>query len=183
MQPTGAPFPYRRSQPGIPVPSSDSRHDVRAFGRAYENRVQGNLLAAAELRRGLERDGVVPFDQVAENLNARFLPLQVLQATYIEKIEAFGSAGAKLLIRSNPRRMSYVIANFLGRNLMMLSFDKPYPLDAGIGAGIPIGGCYPNATSQVEINDIWVFCNDPTESFPIWVLGCESGIAIAGNRR
>ena len=175
-------LPLQRQQP-IPYLAPSAAHDPRGFGQGYRPDMEGDQFAQEITRRGLAR-GVVPLDAVLDDLDARNLPPQLKQATYLAVIPAFGVPGSVRLIPQNPRRrFSFLVSNYLGKNNVLFSYGRPIDTGAGVGAGIPIGNYYQEANGAVSIDDIWVFCNDNSETYPFTMLGYEGGIEIVGNRR
>jgi hypothetical protein len=170
----------------VPV-SPFAAHDPRGFGRGYSGAAQGDQIAPEQVRRAIARNGVVPFAEVQDEITAHNLPPQLVQSSNFVMLTAWGAAGAQLIIPKNPRRMSYLVSNFIGANLLMFSYDKPMDIGGNVGAGIPIGGYYQESNGSVNIDDIWVFCNDSTEDFTthggLWVLAYEGAISVAGNTR
>jgi hypothetical protein len=172
-------------QPPAPVArlSPGARYDSRGFGgRAYSPAIQADEASQQQVTDATRR-GVAPLSEIIDNLDARNLPPQLVQASMFAKIPVFGVPGAQLLIPKNPRRrFSFIVSNFTNRNLILFSYDKPFNSGGNIGAGIPIGACFEETNGSVSINDIWVFCNDPNETYPIWILGYEGGISNVGNK-
>jgi hypothetical protein len=93
------------------------------------------------------------------------------------------------LIDKNLRRQAWQVSNFmLGGGDIVYSFDSPkqvgitaggVPIFAGIS--LAIGESDEETNGSVTINDIWVTCNDSTATFPIFVLGYEGILSLAGN--
>lgn len=168
----------------IPRLAPGQAHDSRGYPPGYQGNVQQDIIDLENMRRGLAADGVVSFADLINDLDARNLPPQLKQATFLAVIPAFGVPGAVKLIPQNPvRRFSFVVSNFLGKNLVLFSYGKPVDTGAGVGAGLPIGNYYQEQNGAISIDDIWVFCNDPNESYPFTMLGYEGGISVAGNKR
>jgi hypothetical protein len=171
-------------QPTVPRMVPGAVSDSRGFGRAYSGFAQPDQIALETVRRNVA-NGVAPFASVIDELTAHNLPPQFAQATFLAIIPSVGVPGAQLLIPKNSRRrQSFIVSNFLGRNNVLFSFDKP--IDIGTtnhtGAGIPMGNYYQETNGAVSINDIWVFCNDPGESYPFYMLGYEGGMAPGSNQ-
>ena len=175
----------RYPQQNIPFLPQGEGKDPRAFGQRYSGYMQPDEIALAAVADNVA-NGLVPFDQIVEDLTAHNLPPQLIQGTTLVQIPAVGVPGAQLLIPKNPtRRQSFSVSNFLGRNNVLFSFDKPINVGLGnnLGAGIPIGNYYQETNGAVSTNDIWVFCNDPTETYTgFFILGYEGGIALTGNK-
>ena len=167
---------------GIPSPGNAGRNPA-GFAQGYSPRVQGDELAGQNIRRQEFEQGVIPLDEMIDRVDARNLPPQLVQSSFLVVITQWGYAGAQLLIPKNPRRKAYLVSNFLGSNLLMFTWDAPVNSGANVGAGVPIGGYFQESNGSITINDLWVFCNDPAETFPMTVLGYEGEISIAGNPR
>lgn len=166
----------------IPDQAPGSQHDARGYSPGYRGDWQMDQVTNEATRRGLAR-GVAPLANVLDALDARNLPPQLKQATFLAVIPVFGVPGAQRLIPQNPtRRFSFLISNFLGKNLVLFSYGKPVDTGGGVGAGVPLGNYYQEQNGAISIDDLWVFCNDPGESYPFTILGYEGGISIAGNR-
>src|SRR5262249_6310977 len=110
---------------------------------------------------------------------------QLIQASFYAVIPAYGVSHAQLLIPKNPLRWSFLVANYRLRNLVLFSFDMPIgdPDGGDLGAGIPMGAYYQEANGSVSTNDIWVWCNDPAETYPFQVMGYQGQISLTGNRK
>lgn len=175
----------RTPQPGIAYLPPFSEHDPRAFGRPYDGFRQPDEIALAQAAENAA-NGVVPFDQVVDDLTAHNLPPQLVQASFLGQITQVGVPGAIRLIPKNPtRRQSFAVSNFLSRSTVLFSYDKPINVGLGnnLGAGIDIGLYYQETNGAVSTNDIWVFCNDPAENYSgFFILGYEGGIALTGNK-
>lgn len=172
----------RTGQGPVPRLAPGELHDPRGFSPAYRPDMQADEISNEEIRRGVAR-GVVPFPTLLDDLDAKNLPPQLKQATFLAVISRFGVAGAVRLIPQNPtRRFSFVVSNFLGKNLVLFSYGKPIDTGSGIGAGLPIGNYYQEQNGAISIDDIWVFCNDAGESYPFTMLGYEGGISVTGNK-
>jgi len=174
--------PFQRQAP-IAYLAEPESHDPRGYGQGYRPDYEADQFHQERVRRALAA-GVVPLDLVLDALDAHNLPPQLKQATYLAIIPSFGVAGSQRLIPQNPRkRYSFLVSNFLGRNNVLFSYGRPVDTGAGVGAGIPIGNYYQEANGAVSIDDIWVFCNDPGETYPFTMLGYEGGIEVVGNKR
>lgn len=168
----------------IPRLAPGAAHDPRGYSPGYQGNVQQDIVDVENVRRGLAQAGVVSFPDLIDDLDARNLPPQLKQATFLAVITQFGVPGAQRLIPQNPtRRFSFVVSNFLGKNNVLFSYGKPVDTGAGVGAGLPIGNYYQEQNGAISIDDIWVFCNDTGESYPFTLLGYEGGISVAGNKR
>jgi hypothetical protein len=182
MAPRHAPLPAFPQQP-LPYISDASRRDPRAFGRAFDPSRSGDEIAQQNVRRQIAR-GVTPLEDVIDDLDARNLPPQLWQTPFPGFIKAYGVAGAILLIPANPaRRFGFTLSNFTGANLVMFSYGAPIDMGGGVGLGIPVSPCFGETNGSISVNDIYMFCNDSTETYPIAVGGWEGGISISGNRR
>jgi hypothetical protein len=171
-------------EPNIPAAGVNQRHDPRAFAQGFSSQVQGDVVAMHNARRNLA-GGIVPLSEVVQNLTALNLPPQIIESSFHATISAFGWSKRQLLIPKNPQRMAWLISNYQSCNLVLFSYDQPFISPAGgdLGAGVVFGNYYQEANGSVSTNDIWVWCNDPAEAYPINVLGYEGGIAPSGNRR
>jgi hypothetical protein len=169
-------------QPGMPRMAPETANDARGFGRAFSNHAQPDQIAMQRVRADVA-GGVTPFSAVLDDLTAHNLPPQFAQASFFAIIPKFGVAGAQLLIPKNSRRrQSFIVSNFLQRNNVLFSFDAPMDTGAGVGAGIVLGAYYQETNGSVSINDIYVFCNDPNETYPFFILGYEGGMAPGSNQ-
>jgi hypothetical protein len=180
---------WQTPQPAVPYLPPAGRHDPRGFGMPYDGTRQPDQVQRMAVADAVAA-GLVSFEDVLNDLTAHNLPPQLLESSFLVQIPAVGVAGAQLLIPKNPtRRMSFSVSNFLQRNNVLFSFDKPICVGdlngagSNTGAGIPIGLYYQETNGAVSVNDIWVFCNDPAEIYTsFFILGYEGGIALTGNK-
>jgi hypothetical protein len=171
----------------MPRLAPSAQHDARGFGPGYDNYLQPDQLNMQAVRERVAR-GVAPLGDVLDDLAAQNLPPQLKQGSFLVSIPSAGTPGAQLLIPQNPqRRMSFLVANFLGAADILFSYGRPQNCGnqngvQNLGAGVPVGNYYQEANGSASIDDIWVFCNDPLGNYPIQILGYEGGLSIAGNK-
>jgi len=171
----------QRAAQNYPYLANEARRDARGFGQGYRPDVLGDERAINEMQQRAAR-GVVPFEDVIARLDNPNLPPGVKQGSFLAQINAFGTDGAVRLIPMNPFRKGLLISNFIGANLILFSFGQPINTGTGIGAGVPLTPCYQETNGTISIDDIWVFCNDSTVDFPLYVLGYEANPSVAGSK-
>lgn len=153
-----------------------------AAGQRDQRRAAADQIAPEVIRQGVEH-GIEPLENVIDRLSLEALPPQLVQSSYLVRIESVGASGAVLLIPRNPRRLSYIISNFQFSQAIIFAFGKCIDNGANEAAGVAVGPYFMETNGSVSTDDIWVACNDSTETFPITILGYEGGISVAGNRQ
>lgn len=125
-------------------------------------------------------NGMLPYECVIKLMQAKNSPPQVRQSSYTCILTAANTP--VLLIPTNNKRLGFVIANVAEKSIAF-SYDAPKTVTIGAGnisAGIPIPtlGFFIESNGLASVNDIYVFSNDATMTYPTTVLGFEAVVTI-----
>jgi len=185
-------FPAQADVGHINTPSNPFAGDnsgwreTRKFGPGFNSNQQVDEQNFARLRESVKRNGIADVAGYLHLLDAFNLPAQLVQAGFPGQITAAGTP--ILLIPKTTVRQALQIGNGSDTANIRFSFDSPVQAGTTAGGvaqfyGMPIASAstYQESNGRISINDIWVWCNDTSATYPIFVLGYEGTLSLAGN--